>query len=70
MHDQLCAGGLPTNLVTGQERRQVAGARHTACTTEMASTSHPIDVAVSLVAVCIRFKHGSGILNRFVVVTC
>lgn len=47
VHDQLCAGGLPTNLVTGQERRQVAGARHTACTTEMASTSHPIDVAVS-----------------------
>jgi len=47
VHDQLCAGGLPTNLVTGQERRQVAGARHTACTTEMASTAHPVDVAVS-----------------------
>lgn len=47
VHDQLCAGGLPTNLVTGQERREVAGARHTACTTEMASTSRAVDVAVS-----------------------
>lgn len=46
MHDQLSSGGLPCNLVTGQERREQAGAAHTACTTEMASTRRVVDVAV------------------------
>ncbi|KAL4452034.1 hypothetical protein ABPG75_007696 [Micractinium tetrahymenae] len=45
VHDQLSSGGLPCNLITGQERREV-GAPHTACTTEMASTRRPVDVAV------------------------
>jgi ATP-dependent RNA helicase SUPV3L1/SUV3 len=30
----------------GQERHATPGARHTACTVEMASTSQPVDVAV------------------------
>lgn len=46
VHDSLSAGGLPINLVTGQERRLVEGARHTACTAEMASTRSVVDVAV------------------------
>ncbi|KAL4437560.1 hypothetical protein ABPG77_003541 [Micractinium sp. CCAP 211/92] len=45
VHDQLSSSGLPCNLVTGQERREV-GAPHTACTTEMASTRRAVDVAV------------------------
>ena len=46
VHDQLSSSGLPCNLVTGQERRDL-GAPHTACTTEMASTQRVLDVAVS-----------------------
>jgi len=34
--DELNARGVPTRLVTGQEARDVPGARHTACTVEMA----------------------------------
>ncbi|PSC71108.1 ATP-dependent RNA helicase mitochondrial [Micractinium conductrix] len=45
VHDQLSSSGLPCNLVTGQERRDL-GAPHTACTTEMASTQRVLDVAV------------------------
>ena len=45
VYDQLASGGLPCNLVTGQERREV-GAAHTACTTEMASVRSVVDVAV------------------------
>jgi len=47
VHDRLSSSGLPCNLVTGQERQE-AGAAHTACTTEMASTRRVVDVAVSL----------------------
>lgn len=46
VHDQLCAGGLPCSLVTGQERREMEGARHVACTAETASTRAVVDVAV------------------------
>ena len=30
--EKLNAGGVPCSLVTGQERREVEGARHAACT--------------------------------------
>ena len=46
VHDALTAGGLPTNLMTGQERRAAAGARLTACTAEMAPTRAAVDVGV------------------------
>lgn len=46
VRDELSAGGLPCSLVTGQERHEEPGARHTACTVEMASTRAPVDVAV------------------------
>ena len=46
MHDRLNASGVPCNLLTGQEKVRVPGARHTACTIEMASLSAPVDVAV------------------------
>lgn len=46
VHDTLTSGGLPINLITGQERREV-GAPHTACTAEMASTRAVVDVGVS-----------------------
>ncbi|KAL4857153.1 DExH-box ATP-dependent RNA helicase DExH16 [Chlorella vulgaris] len=45
VHAQLCSS-LPCNLVTGQERREELGARHTACTVEMASHRAVVDVAV------------------------
>jgi ATP-dependent RNA helicase SUPV3L1/SUV3 len=38
--------GLTCNLVTGQERKVVAGSRHVACTVEMADVRRPVDVAV------------------------
>lgn len=44
--ERLTAGGAPCSLVTGQEVRAVGGARHTACTVEMASTRRRVDAAV------------------------
>jgi ATP-dependent RNA helicase SUPV3L1/SUV3 len=44
--ERLNQEGLPCSLVTGQERINVAGARHVACTVEMASTTNLLDVAV------------------------
>ena len=38
--DELNARGVPTRLVTGQEARDVPGARHTACTVEMADVGY------------------------------
>eukprot|EP00887_Chlorella_sp_A99_P007765 scaffold20.g7765.t1 len=38
--------GVPCHLITGQERKEVPGARHTACTVEMVSTSRPVEVGV------------------------
>lgn len=46
VYDTCNAGGTLCNLVTGQERREVPGAAHTACTVEMVSMSRRVDVAV------------------------
>ncbi len=44
--DALAARGVPASLMTGEERQLVPGARHVACTVEMAHTSRVVDVAV------------------------
>lgn len=46
VYDTLNSSGVFCNLLTGQERREVPGAQHTACTVEMASTTQSVDVAV------------------------
>ncbi|PSC71656.1 ATP-dependent RNA helicase mitochondrial [Micractinium conductrix] len=46
VYDTCNADGLYCNLVTGQERREVPGAHHTACTVEMVSMQRRVDVAV------------------------
>lgn len=38
--------GVACNMITGQEKSHVDGARHVACTVEMADVSSPFDVAV------------------------
>lgn len=43
--DRLNAAGVPCNLVTGQEVRLVQGARHTACTVEMADLDQRVEVS-------------------------
>jgi hypothetical protein len=47
--DRLNSMGVPCDLVTGQEVRRVKGARHTACTVEMAGLSTRVDVSGWLV---------------------
>ena len=42
--------GVRCNLVTGQEVRRVKGARHTACTIEMADLTNRVDVSQSSLA--------------------
>jgi len=44
--DRLNGEGLPCALLTGQERIEKEGARHTACTVEMASVTREFSVAV------------------------
>ncbi|HYZ61287.1 MAG TPA: helicase-related protein, partial [Acetobacteraceae bacterium] len=44
--DALAARGVLASLVTGEERDIIPGARHVACTVEMAHTSRVVDVAV------------------------
>lgn len=44
--DALAARGVVASLVTGEERHIIAGAKHIACTVEMANTSRIVDVAV------------------------
>jgi ATP-dependent RNA helicase SUPV3L1/SUV3 len=44
--ERVAAAGTPCSLLTGQERRHVPGARHVACTVEMADLAQPVDVAV------------------------
>lgn len=44
--EKLNAGAIPCSLITGQEVRRVDGARHAACTVEMASVKRKLDVAV------------------------
>jgi ATP-dependent RNA helicase SUPV3L1/SUV3 len=46
IRDKLMAAGIPCNLVTGEERHMVEGARHTASTIEMMNAKHMVDVAV------------------------
>ncbi|KAL4443033.1 hypothetical protein ABPG77_008524 [Micractinium sp. CCAP 211/92] len=46
VYDTCNAEGLYCNLITGQERREVPGAAHTACTVEMVNMQRRVDVAV------------------------
>lgn len=46
VRDRLVAAGVPCNLITGEERVLMAGARHTASTIEMMRPDWPVDVAV------------------------
>ncbi len=44
--DALLARGIPTSLITGEERHIIEGAQHVACTVEMANTGRIVDVAI------------------------
>ena len=44
--DALAARGVLASLMTGEERQVFPGAKHVACTVEMAHTSRTVDVAV------------------------
>lgn len=44
--ERLNKEGLACDLVTGQERTRVEGAKHVSCTVEMASVTEPVEVAV------------------------
>jgi ATP-dependent RNA helicase SUPV3L1/SUV3 len=46
VRDRLLAVGVPCNLVTGEERIYIEGARHTASTIEMMNPDNEVDVAV------------------------
>jgi ATP-dependent RNA helicase SUPV3L1/SUV3 len=46
IRDKLMQAGVPCNLITGEERDMVDGAKHTASTIEMMNPSIAIDVAV------------------------
>jgi len=46
VYERLNTAGAYCNLVTGQERRMVPGAEHTACTVEMVGLNKRVDVAV------------------------
>ncbi|MBU3735436.1 MAG: helicase [Methylobacterium sp.] len=46
VRDRLLEAGVPCNLVTGEERVLVPGARHTASTIEMMRPDHAVEVAV------------------------
>ncbi|CAG0960888.1 putative helicase HelY [Methylophilaceae bacterium] len=46
IRDRLIEAGIPCNLVTGEERVLIPGARHTASTVEMLNPNHEVDVAV------------------------
>lgn len=46
VYDSLNQNGTLCNLITGQERREVPSATHSACTVEMCSISSPVKVAV------------------------
>eukprot|EP00803_Ostreobium_quekettii_P007030 evm.model.scf_827.5 EVM.evm.TU.scf_827.5 scf_827:49902-60555(+) len=46
VYDTCNQGGLHCNLLTGQEQKQVPGARHTSCTVEMARLQRRHDVCV------------------------
>jgi ATP-dependent RNA helicase SUPV3L1/SUV3 len=46
IRDRLMDAGVPCNLVTGEERVLIPGARHTACTVEMMRPDIEVDVVV------------------------
>lgn len=46
VRDRLVAGGIPCNLITGEERVLMKNARHTASTIEMMNPNHAVEVAV------------------------
>ncbi len=46
VRDRLMEAGVPCNLVTGEERVLIPGARHTASTVEMMNPGHAVDVAI------------------------
>jgi hypothetical protein len=48
--DRLNSMGVPCNLATGQETRSIKGARHTACTVEMADLTSAVDVSMRTVS--------------------
>ncbi len=46
VRDRLLDMGVPCNLVTGEERQWIPGAKHTACTVEMMHPKQAVEVAV------------------------
>ena len=46
IRDRLVAAGVPCNLITGEERLLMEGAKHTASTIEMMHTKNQVDVAI------------------------
>ena len=46
IRDRLVAAGVPCNLITGEERVLMEGARHTASTIEMMNINNRVDVAI------------------------
>ena len=46
IRDRLMEAGVPCNLITGEERQLIPGARHTACTVEMMNPGLEVDIAV------------------------
>ena len=46
VRDKLMAAGVPCNLITGEERDYVSGAKHTASTIEMMNANQLVDVAI------------------------
>lgn len=46
IRDRLMDAGVPCNLITGEERQLIPGAKHTACTVEMMNANQAVDVAI------------------------
>jgi ATP-dependent RNA helicase SUPV3L1/SUV3 len=46
IRDRLVEAGVPCNLITGEERTMMAGAKHTASTIEMMHQHNPVEVAI------------------------
>ena len=46
VRDRMLEAGVPCNLVTGEERHIIPGAKHTACTIEMMNPHQVLEVAV------------------------
>ncbi len=46
IRDKLMVAGIPCNLITGEEKHIIAGAKHTASTIEMMNPNQIVDVAI------------------------